>query len=122
MDPLIAFAVGCFVAAILTVLLLHKRAEDIRARALTGSRAALRGRIVEQVVPLLGDFPYDPSDARFLGAPIDYVIFDGAADGGEIEIVFIEVKSGRARLSDVELRVREAIGAGRVRHEILRFE
>jgi len=122
MDALTAFAAGCLIAAILTALVLHRRAEEIRARALTGSRAALRGRIVEQVVPLLGDFPYDPSDARFLGGPVDYVVFDGAADGGDVEIVFIEVKSGRARLSEVEVRVREAVSAGRVRHEILRFD
>jgi predicted Holliday junction resolvase-like endonuclease len=101
---------------------LHRRAEAIRARALTGARAALRGRIVEQITPLLGDFPYDPSDARFLGAPVDFVVFDGAAAEEEIEIVLVEVKSGRGRLSDVEVRVREAVEAGRVRYEVLRFE
>ena len=33
--------------------------------------------MAEQMAPLLPGFAYLPADARFLGDPIDYVIFDG---------------------------------------------
>ena len=119
---LVGFLFGMTTTAIVMGLLFRERAAVIRARALTGSRAALRGRIVEQMAPVLADWPYEPSDARFLGSPVDYVVFDGAADGDEIEVVLVEVKSGRARLTDMEVRVRDAVEAGRVRYEVLRFE
>ena len=41
------------------------------------ARSSLKGQIAEQMAPLLPGFPYRPADARFLGDPIDYVVFDG---------------------------------------------
>lgn len=53
-------------------------------------RASIKGKISEQIVPFLEQFKYKPSDARFIGSPIDYVILDGYTDvkdvGGEQQI------------------------------------
>ncbi len=48
-----------------------------RADALDRSRAVLKGKIGEQLAPLLPEFLelFSASDARFMGSPIDYVIF-----------------------------------------------
>ena len=51
--------------------------EENRADAVDTSRAVLKGKIAEQMAPLLPGFlaKYNPADARFIGSPIDYLIF-----------------------------------------------
>jgi predicted Holliday junction resolvase-like endonuclease len=46
------------------------------------------------MAPLLPDFGFNPRDARFIGNPIDYVVFDGLSEGQLRRIVFLEVKTG----------------------------
>ncbi len=86
-----------------------------RGDAVRRSRSVLTGQIGEQLAPFFPDFPCDPVDARFLGKPIDFVAFPGASEGSPREVVFIEVKSGDARLSPSEKALRDAIESGRVR-------
>ena len=95
--------------------------KEAAAQALTRSRRVLKGQAAEQLAPLTGDFPYLANDARFLGSPIDYVVFDGLSDSDQVEVIFVEVKSGAAKLSDRERRVRDAIRKGRVRWTELRM-
>jgi predicted Holliday junction resolvase-like endonuclease len=98
------------------VLRLKIREAAIRDDALRRSESVVAGKATEHLAPLLPGFEFDPRDARFLGSPIDFIVFDGMS-GGEIEeIVFVEVKTGpSAALSPRELLVREAVEAGRVR-------
>jgi predicted Holliday junction resolvase-like endonuclease len=70
--------------------------------------------VFEQLVPWLPDFTFDPRDARFLGSPVDFVVFDGLSTGEVRRVVFVEVKTGSADLSSRERRVRDAIRNGRV--------
>lgn len=80
-----------------------------------GSRRALSGQVAEHWAPYVEGFPGNPADARFLGAPIDYIVFDGLAEGALREIILVEVKSGRSSLSTRERAVRECVRDGRVR-------
>lgn len=84
-------------------------------KAHQGSHRALAGQAAEQWAPFLEGFPGHPSDARFLGAPIDYLVFDGLREGDVNEVVFVEVKSGKSSLSTTERRLRDCIREGRVR-------
>jgi predicted Holliday junction resolvase-like endonuclease len=121
-QPLVAFLAGAAVAALVTAVAMYRRAAQIRAQALEQSRAVLRGQVAEQLVPLTEGFPFDPSDARFLGHPVDYVVFDGLSTGdGEVEVVLVEIKTGGARLSRREAAIRDAVAAGRVRFELVRL-
>lgn len=86
-----------------------------RGDAVRRSRAVLTGQIGEQLAPYFPAFPCDPADARFLGKPVDFIAFPGASAGLVQEVVFIEVKSGDARLSATERALKEAVEAGRVR-------
>ena len=95
------------------------------------SRSVLLGQVAEHFAPLLPGFDYNPKDARFLGQPVDYLVFNGlndtAQDGRadrspEIEIVFCEIKTGGSQLSPAERAIRAAIEAGRVRFELLRLD
>lgn len=74
------------------------------------------GNIVERMVPFLDNFNYEPSNAQFLGQPIDYVVFE------DEEIVFIEVKSGNARLSSKQRRIKKLVENGKIRWEEIRIK
>lgn len=117
-----AFLAGALVAAIVTASLLLRRNARLRSEAIEASRAVLRGQVSEQLAPLLEGFPWDAADTRFLGHPVDYVVFDGlSADEAELEIVLVEVKTGGGRLTKREAAVRDAVAAGRVRFELVRL-
>jgi predicted Holliday junction resolvase-like endonuclease len=94
--------------------------ESIRSDAVKRSESVTRGKITEHLVPFFPLFPYDPRDARFLGSPIDLVIFDGLSEGGIREIVFAEIKTSRnPSLSRREREVRECVNERRVRYTLL---
>jgi len=79
------------------------------------SRAILGGLAAEQLAPYLPAFPFDPTELRFIGKPVDFIAFVGASGGRIEEVVFVEVKSGNASLSAVERSLRDAVKEGRVR-------
>ncbi len=101
----------------------------IRKDATDRSRVVIKGKIAEHMVPMIPEvFHYDPSDARFIGAPIDYLIFDGytrVKDGNSDEpivVVLADIKTGNAQLSKTEKKIKEAVEAGRVSWETIRLE
>jgi len=96
---------------------------DIRRDAVRRSQAVVTGKVSEHLVPLMGQFPYNPKDARFLGTPVDLVVFDGMNDDDLSQIVFVEVKTGAsAALSTRERRIRDVVRAGRVSWHELRLD
>ena len=79
------------------------------------SRAVLGGQFSEQLAPYLPDFPYNPNECRFIGKPIDLLVFRGMDEGRIDELVLVEIKSGKAKnLSKIERLLRDAVEAGRV--------
>ena len=86
----------------------------IREDATKRSRAVLSGQFSEQLAPFLPDFPFNPSEAKFLGKPIDFLIFKGMDDKQIDEVVFVEVKSGASKLNTAERSLRDAINNKRV--------
>jgi predicted Holliday junction resolvase-like endonuclease len=92
------------------------RLEEIVRARLKQSRAVLGGLVSEQIAPLLPGFPFDPGDCRFIGKPVDFIVFRGMNEKNIAEVIFLEVKTGGSRaLSDQEKRLRDAVQAGRVR-------
>ncbi len=92
------------------------RRDEDRRDAVRRSRAVLGGQFSEQLAPYLPGFPGDPTEARFIGKPVDFISFGGASRGKVDEVVFIEVKTGESRLSAVEQSLRAAVESGRVRY------
>lgn len=78
------------------------------------SRAVTTGKVAEQLAPHLQGFPLNPREARFLGSPVDYVVFDGLESGTVRNVVFVEVKTGGAGLTGREKLVRDAVRERRV--------
>lgn len=85
-----------------------------RDDAVRRSRATLSGLAAEQLAPWLPGFPWDPSELRFIGKPVDFIVFRGASRGEVEEVVFVEVKTGGAAPSRVERSLRDAVKEGRV--------
>ena len=103
--------------------------DAFRQEVLKSSRAGLKGRIAEQIVPFLEQFKYNPSDARFIGSPIDYVIFEGyteCKDNHEerpITVVLADIKTGkRASLTREQRRIKKAIEEKRVKWETITLQ
>jgi len=93
--------------------------EAIRKDSVNRSRSTLKGKIAEQMAPYLPGFPYSAADARFIGSPVDFIVFDGYStakdgDSGEVSIVLVEVKQGKGKLTRGESLVRRAVQGGRV--------
>ena len=89
--------------------------------SLKAQRGIVKGKVWEQIAPYLPEFEYNPADARFIGDPVDYVVFDGMGSGGEIEVVIIDVKTGRGQLNANQRRIRDAINGGRVSFRLVRL-
>jgi predicted Holliday junction resolvase-like endonuclease len=101
----------------------------IRKDAADRSRFVLKGKIAEHMVPLYREvFKYDPSDARFIGAPIDYLIFDGYTavkdmnSDEPITVILADIKTGNAKLNRTERKIKEAVEQGRVRWETIELD
>lgn len=124
-ELIIAGLIGCAVGAVVMGLgfLLWKAryTRAIRQDAILRSQAVVAGRIGEQLVPHLPGFRWNPRDARFLGSPVDYLVFDGLNTGEVTRVVFLEIKTGGAVLSPRERQVRQAVLDGRVEWEELRL-
>ena len=92
--------------------------EQIVKTRLKQSRAVIGGLVSEQIAPLLPEFPFDPGDCRFIGKPVDFIVFKGMNEQNISEVIFLEVKSGVSKnLNQQEKKLRDVIQSGRVRWE-----
>lgn len=109
-------------------LSLDKHIKDAQKRSNDTQRSVLKGQISEKFVPFMAGFEYSPADCRFMGEPIDYVVFhrlhecaDGQASLDEVRVVFLEVKSGTSKLNKRQQILKEVIARGQVGFESIRI-
>ena len=116
--PVLWWVVAGLALALLLALLYSVRITRsyFGLRRLRRGDAVRRGFTTEQWLPLTESYPWDPRNFRFLGAPIDGVQFE------DDRVVLVEFKSGRSRLSDRQLRIRELVQSGRVEFREVRVE
>jgi Holliday junction resolvase-like endonuclease len=106
------------VVIVLVVIVLRQRdalsrervshaSEVTRARedSVEKSRVATLAKASEHVAPMLPDFPYDPMDVQWIGGAVDCVVWVGLTRGGDVEVVFLDVKTGRADLNRRQRRL-----------------
>lgn len=72
------------------------------------------GKIGENMAPFFKAWPYDPNKFRFIGDPVDGISFN------EDEVVFVEIKTGKARLTTSQKRTKELVKDGKVRFATFR--
>ena len=92
----------------------------VRREALDLGRALVKVRVGDALAGDTPSLPFAPADARFLGHPVHYVVFDGHTEVKDRsaaslrEVVFVSlVPRGTSPSPFVEL-VRECVAAGRV--------
>lgn len=98
-----------------------KEEKAIREDAIKRSQAVVTGKVTEHILPYLEGFNFNPKDCRFVGSPLDFLVFAGLSDKEEVdEIVFVEIKTGKtATLTDREKAVRDAVICKRVRWQVI---
>src|SRR2546426_11266953 len=95
---LLGIAIGIVIAWLYFLAWRLRYSAAIRENAVQRSLAVTAGKVHEQLVPYLPEFGFNPKDARFLGSPVDLVVFDGLAAGEVRRVVFLEGKTGGAPL------------------------
>lgn len=79
---------------------LDARLTEARVDARKRSRAISKGLMIEHICPYLPTFNHHPRDARFLGDPIDFIIFDDLFSKQKVtNLTIAEVKSGNSQLT-----------------------
>jgi len=114
-------ATGFVLAWVYFLIWRLKYSAIIRQDAVRRSQAVTSGKVHEQLIPYLPAFPFNPKDIRFLGSPVDLVVFDGLAEGRVRRVVFLEVKTGGAGLTGRERSIRDVIQARDVEWAELRL-
>jgi predicted Holliday junction resolvase-like endonuclease len=126
----VAVAALVWVAARFAAYRVHYRYTDedlamARKQSIRSSRVTRDGQAAEHLAPFLPGLydSFSPKDARFIGNPIDFVVFDGL-DAGELRrVVFVEVKSGaRAELNRRQRGVRRAVEEAEVEFRVIRLD
>ena len=118
-NPIFLYVIVCLLIALLIMQAIknYKKTKKLRNDAIKRSKAVIGGQVGEQGAPFLPGFPGNPSDAKFLGKPVDFVLFSGLSDKDTVdEILFVEVKTGKSELSKREKEIRKAVEEGRVRY------
>lgn len=120
-ELVLGIVIGLFVAWLYFLIWKLRYTRAIREDAVQRSLAVTAGKVHEQLVPYLPEFGFNPKDVRFLGSPVDLVVFDGLSAGDVQRVVFLEVKTGGAQLTEREKQVRAVIEARQVEWAELRL-
>lgn len=99
----------------------ENQVDGIRNDAISRSRAVLGGQFSEQLAPYLPDFKYNPGDCKFIGKPIDFIVFNGLSDGELKDVTFLEIKSGDSKLNNNQKDLKRVVENGSVNWEEYRI-
>src|SRR5712664_451396 len=89
----LGIAIGIVIAWLYFLVWKLRYSATIREDAVQRSLAVTAGKVHEQLVPYLPEFGFNPKDARFLGSPVDLVVFDGLSAGDRSEEHTSELQS-----------------------------
>jgi predicted Holliday junction resolvase-like endonuclease len=115
------FALGLMVLFLVFVIFLYWRENGKLKSSIDGlkfskqSMCTKYGKMTEQFMPFLKEYPYDENNFRFLGTPVDGVQFN------DDSIVFVEFKTGDSKLSDRQKRIKELVERKKVGFEEIRI-
>ena len=92
----------------------EREAMDERVKKRIDTSVKVRfGQVVQNILPEFS--AYRPDEMRWLGDPVDWVVFDGKQTGAIKEIVFIEGKSTeRTPLKPIQRELQRAVTEKRV--------
>ena len=111
---IIGFLIGKVIATYSVNKHWENKIPELRADAVNRSRASLGGKFSENLSPYFPEFPYKPTEMRWLGSPVDYIVFKGMDKDVIDEIVFLEIKSGKSVLTAREKQLKKLIAEKKV--------
>ncbi len=113
--------IGIIIILLVLVLLLFflwrrasSRYQDVAFRK--NSLSSRYGKMTEQFMPFLKNYPYLPENFRFLGTPIDGIQFE------DDKIIFMEFKTASAQLSARQRQIAEQVFQKRVEFKEFKIE
>lgn len=74
------------------------------------------GKMTEQFMPFMENYPYSPEGFRFIGSPIDGVQFE------KDKIIFIEFKAGNHAMTSLQKEIRDLIIKGKIEFREIRIK
>lgn len=105
---LILALIGLAVVLLIFLLLIWRKNSEL-SQALDAlsfsksSQSVKYGKMAEHFIPFSQKFPYSPNQFRFIGNPIDGVVFD------DQKIVFVEFKTASSQLNDNQKQVKKLV-------------
>lgn len=118
---ILAYKVGVYFGSLQRDVHWQEQLPGIKKESIERSRASLGGQFSEQLAPYLPNFKYKPTECKFLGKPVDLIVFNGLDEKEISDIVFVEVKSGNSEMNSVQRKIRDAVKAGRVKWDEYRI-
>ena len=74
--------------------------KNVRKDAVKRSKAVIGGQVAEQIAPFLPNFPANPSDARFIGKPVDFIVFSlaGMSQFISLKVFVVTVNAAESKV------------------------
>jgi len=119
-ETIVVIAISCLIILyllwkIIQLKFAHRAAiNDARKDTGNRQRSIIKGQISEIIAPWSIESVNSVKELNFIGSPIDFVGFKGLDGEGDVDIKFIEVKSGKSRLNKNQRRIRDAVAAKRI--------
>jgi len=110
------FIISLLLIAILIALYRKVSMELEDTKFAKHSLSSKYGKISEQFMPFMKDYPYDPQNFRFIGTPVDGIQFEGD------RIIFIEFKTGDSRLSAKQRGIRDILSGKKIEFKEIRIK
>lgn len=99
---------------------LKKKKKLATEKAEITTKAVNIGKNLERALPTIRDFKWVVPDTKFLGDPIDLIVFNGLSMGKVDSMSFVEVKSGYAKLNNHQKSIRDAIEDHKVSYKVFK--
>ncbi len=103
MKEILIIFVLIVVVAVLFMYIVQIRGKLRDALSRKQSQSTTYGQIFEQLVPFSKDFPFDPKKFRFIGNPIDGIVFE------DDKITFCEIKLNNSVLSPRQKSIKRLV-------------
>lgn len=125
MDPITIILLGVIIVLVVLIFFVYRAGvkrghaerelhwqenlNSLRRDIADKQRVTIKGKVAETFAPFLGGFPFKPSECKFLGDPIDYVVFEGLDERNVTGVHFVEVKSGESKLSKHQKQIKDLV-------------
>ncbi|RLJ07927.1 MAG: Holliday junction resolvase [Candidatus Aenigmatarchaeota archaeon] len=99
----------------------QEKLTKLRREIADKQRAGIKGKISEIFAPYLPNFPFKSSECKFIGDPVDYIVFEGLDEEDIKQIHFVEIKTDKSKLTNKEKRIKDIIDSGKIKWFLYRF-